>query len=185
MTGTTMPPTFTARVFWILFLAPASLSFADAIIITKAMTASTVAEIFIEESAVRIELEIGGRDLEGFRNLMPDEVYQRLGHGEEPWAGRLARFFAEDLTLRVDDGSPLPGRLLEIAPRPRLARDEITGEPVPAPTSEEPLLGVPIAAGVLYPVFGLLLSPMIAAAAMGFSSVCVIGNALRLRNVSL
>ena len=47
------------------------------------------------------------------------------------------------------------------------------------------ILGVPIAAGLLYPFFGLLLSPMIASAAMTFSSVTVIGNALRLRRVGL
>lgn len=44
-------------------------------------------------------------------------------------------------------------------------------------------LGVPIAAGILFPFFGILLSPIIAATAMSFSSVSVITNALRLRNV--
>ena len=46
-------------------------------------------------------------------------------------------------------------------------------------------VGVPIAAGILYPVFGILLSPIIAAAAMALSSVSVIGNALRLRSAKL
>lgn len=46
-------------------------------------------------------------------------------------------------------------------------------------------IGVPVAAGILFPFFGMLLSPMLAALAMSFSSVSVIANALRLKTVSL
>jgi hypothetical protein len=95
---------------------------ADAIVISRAMLASTIAEVFVEESSVRVELEIGLADLPAFRNLVPDAVYERLGYEPEPLSQRLPRFFREDFAIRADGGTPLAGRVVEIAPRPRMRR---------------------------------------------------------------
>ncbi len=105
--------------------------FPDALVITRAMLASTIAEIWIEPDSVIVELEIGPQDLGSFRNLLPDELYTRLGYDAEPWLDRLLRFAAEDFVVRADDGPPTAGRLREIEVRNRIVRDEVTGEPLP------------------------------------------------------
>jgi hypothetical protein len=109
---------------------------ADAIVVTKAMTASTIAEIFIAEGSIRVELEIGGSDLRGFRNLMPDGLYEHLGYEPRPLRERLGEFLGKDLVFRVEGGRPFPGRVLALEPRKRVPRDEITGEPLPTAEGE-------------------------------------------------
>jgi hypothetical protein len=125
----------------VLSLLTARSARADAIIVTKAMTATTVVEIFIEESTIRVELEMGVPDLDAFHNLLPDELRQRIGKQPEPLADRLGRFFTEDFVIRADGGPPLPGRVTDFEARRRVPRDEITGEPLPAAEDEgEPVL---------------------------------------------
>jgi len=145
---------------------------ADAIVVTKAMTASTIAEIFISEGSIRVELEIGGPDLNGFRNLMPDGVYERMGFEPEPFVDRVARFFGEDLVFRPDGGPPTPGRILEMEPRKRVQRDEITGEPLPVPEGE----GEDVIFAVLeYPLSGqpatIAMTPPVSPAGMAAASI--------------
>ena len=118
-----------------LVLCPAFVS-ADAIVVTKAMTASTIAEIFVDEAEIRMELEIGVQDLPGFHNLLPDEILDRMNVEHLPLAERLPRFFSEDLVIRADGGPPLPARVLQMEGRRRVRRDEITGEPMTAAEDE-------------------------------------------------
>jgi len=113
----------------------------DAIMVTKAMTASTIAEIFITADSIRVELEIGVDDLAGFRNLMPDAIYERMGYDPEPFSERLGRFLNEDWTLTADNGRPLIGRVVSLEARRRIVRDPVTGEPLVAGESEiEPVV---------------------------------------------
>jgi len=127
----------------VLSCLPARVGLADAIVVTKAMTASTVVEISIEESEIVVEMEIGVPDLLAFHNLLPDEMRVRMGLDAAPLGERLARFFAEDFVIRADGGPPLPGRVTDIEPRRRVRRDELTGEPLPAAEGEgEPVIFV-------------------------------------------
>ena len=114
----------------VFLLVTAGQARADAIMLTRAMTATTIVEVFITSDSVHVELEIGVQDLNGFRNIMPDPIFERLGNDPEPLSQRLVRFLTEDWVIRAD-GALLPGRVLSIVPRQRLRRDEITGEPLP------------------------------------------------------
>lgn len=109
-----------------------SQALADAIVVSRAMFASTIAEFFVEEERVLVALEIGGADLETFRNLLPDELYEKMGHAPLAWAERLERFRREEFPIVADGGEPLEARILELRAGPRVVRDEITGEPLPA-----------------------------------------------------
>jgi hypothetical protein len=110
----------------------------DAIVRTQAMFASTIAEYFVEADHIRLELEVGLGDLEGFRNLVPDSIYEDLGHPPRPLAERLRDFFGHDLVIRGEDGEPLIGRIVAMAHRERIRRDEISGEPLPPMEGAEP-----------------------------------------------
>ncbi len=136
-------------VLIVLIAFPALLR-GDAIVVSRAMFASTIAEYFVEEDRVRVELEIGAGDLPIFRNLMPDALYQDLGYGDEPLAVRVERFFAQDMAILVD-GVPLAGGVIAMGPETRVRRDPVTGDPI-VDDEEEP--EVVIRATLVYPFNG-------------------------------
>jgi len=136
----------------LLFILTPALVRPDALIVVRAMTATTIAEIFIEEGQVRAEIEIGVADLPGFRDIMPDEIYERLGFEPEPLEDRIPRFFREGLSIRAADGGPIVGRVEEVSARRRLPRDQITGDPLPVVGEDA---GEPVVfARLTYPLAG-------------------------------
>jgi len=125
------------------FLVGASLSRADAIVVTKAMTATTVVEVYIERSEIRVELEAGVPDLVAFNGIFPDEFRVRMGLESEPAEARIRKFFAEEFVIRADGGKPLEGKAVSFETRRRVPRDEITGEPISLAEGEgEPVVFV-------------------------------------------
>ena len=120
----------------LLGLLVTNIALADALITNQSMFATTIAEYFIEQDQIRVELEIGMQDLPAFRNLMPDEIYEEMGHAPRPYAERVAEFFDRDLVITTGKKT-LNGRLLEIGPRTRLRRDPISGEELPVAAGDE------------------------------------------------
>jgi len=130
--------TYCARLIVIVmfgFGAIPSQAHGDALVVTKAMQASTIAQLFIDSQGVRVELEIAPADMEVFQNLLPDSLYAALGQGTTPLAERSQRFFRDGLLLRDQSDSLLEGSIEHMEIRRRIVRDEVTGEPL----SEQPL----------------------------------------------
>lgn len=130
------------RSAWTIFFAAilfTANALADAIVTSQAMFASTIAEYFIQDDEIRVELEIGMQDLPAFRNLMPDDIYQKMGHAPRSYGERVNEFFAQDLVIASENGA-LPGQLLDIGPRPRAMRDPITGEELPVAEEDQEMV---------------------------------------------
>jgi hypothetical protein len=114
----------------VLLVSGAGQLWADALVKNSAMSATTIAEYFVEKEGVTVKLEVGAADVEAYKNLLPDAIYQDMGFGDTPWSERLQQFFSNEFTIIVDEQT-LPGRLQSIEPSYRIKRDEITGEPLP------------------------------------------------------
>jgi hypothetical protein len=130
-----------------VMLFHASSALADAIMRSEAMFADTIAEYYVEDDHVRLELEIGANDIGAFRNLLPDALFQRLEYGDIPLEERLPVFVSEDMPVFVGENR-LIGQITNIGPATRPLRDDITGEALP--TSEEQAIVV-IRATIIYP----------------------------------
>ncbi len=134
----------------LLLLASAGPAFADAIVVTRAMLASTIVEVFVEEDQVRLEVEFGAADAAAFVNALPDVYYAKVTGQARPLAERSKTFLESDWRVQAD-GRTLSGRIERFEPGKRIVRDDVTGEPLPTqPEDAEPVIRLTL----LYPLEG-------------------------------
>jgi hypothetical protein len=113
---------------------------ADAMVRSQAMLAGTIAEYYVEQDHLRLELEIGEADIPVFRNLLPDGLYTKLGYEvTNSYDKRLDVFTGRDMVV-LADGQALKGFVTELGPGVRQRRDEITGEELPTTEEDEVLI---------------------------------------------
>jgi len=121
---------------------------ADALVVTRAMKASTIAEIFVDEGEIRVEIDVGAADIEAFRNILPDEIFEKLTGESIPFEDRSQGFLKSDWTIR-GDGRLLEGSIERISPAKRLVRDQITGDPLAVQPNDAELV---VRIGLRYPL---------------------------------
>ena len=86
-----------ATVAWLATcLLGAERTHADALVVTKAMRATTIAEVFVDSEVVRVEFEVGAADLMAFQNVLPDELHEKITGEKQPLASRLKSFLGDD-----------------------------------------------------------------------------------------
>ena len=113
-----------------LLILPVSTLWADALMVNQSMRSPTIAEFFIDENGVVVELEIGVQGAETFKNLLPDNIYQAMGYGQRPVAERLTEFFSRQLLLADENKQLLRGELVSIDLSTRTLRDSYNGMPL-------------------------------------------------------
>jgi hypothetical protein len=119
------------KIILSLLLFQTSWLYADALMVNQSAKASTIIEFYIDEQGVRAKLEIGLDSLEGFKNILPDAIYQQLGYGQEALAQREQLFFKKQLALLGPGNTPLNGEVLSIGPSRKVLRDIISGVALP------------------------------------------------------
>ena len=91
---------------------------ADPVVVTRAMTASTIIQIHVERESIRTELEIGASNLLAFTELLPDEIFTDLTGRSEPYAQRVESYLRDQFVIEAD-GKPLVGEIESLEIRKR------------------------------------------------------------------